>query len=636
MKRFILLIGFMMVYRISLFAGVPPLEMQVNLSFNNEKISVALDKIHEQTSLVFSYQPSIFNNASPITIQLKNKTVREALALILPKNIAIKPKSHYIILKEKPAEKETEKIKLSGYVYDKNTDQKIPNVTIYDKNTLQSVTTNEYGFYSITLPKNNQCLSVNKENYQDTCVSVAVAEASPINNFSINPVSDSVSVKDTANWRLRLKDFSEKTNLLFKQFKGYVNTLNVKDTFTRNFQVSLVPFVGTNGLLSANVYNKYSFNIFGGYSRGTKALELGGFFNVNREQMTGLQGAGFFNIVGDSAKGAQLGGLFNITGRQMDGFQGAGLFNFNVGKTQGLQTAGLFNLNIKEVNGVQLAGLANFNYKGIKGVSAAGIINLTRFSVKGVQLAGFVNVCADTLAGFSAAGFTNLNWYSKQSVEAAGFLNSARYGDNNVQIAGLVNNTAKGSTKLQVAGVLNRAHNLTGLQIAMFNYADSASGVPIGLLSFVKNGVHQIEISSDELFYANVSLRTGVNKFYNIFNASSNGSIWSIGYGVGTSFKLKNKWRVDVTATSNHVSSGSFYFATSQLYKFYAGVEYRLNNKISIAAGPTFNLYWSDALLPDYKTTYNNIAPYYLFNKNLPNDFNLKGWCGAKLAVRFF
>ena len=108
-----------------------------------------------------------------------------------------------------------------------------------------------------------------------------------------------------------------------------------------------------------------------------------------------------------------------------------------------------------------------------------------------------------------------------------------------------------------------------------------------------------------------------------------------MGYGVGTSIKLKHKLRADLTVSANHVSYGQLYHATSELYKFYIGVEYKFFNKFSIAAGPTFNLYWSDALLPDYARTYNSVAPYYSYNKSLPADYNLKGWYGFKASLRF-
>lgn len=629
----LLLLGF---YRSMAIA--PPLEREINISFSNEPIRSALNKIQDQTGLVFSYKASLMENVAPISADIKQRTVREALALILPKSISFKAKNNYIILKEKPPEKDPKKTELSGYVIDKNTNKKLPNVTIYDKKTLQAVTTDEFGYYSITVPKTEECLKVNKENYRDTCI--ALNPDDNLVNISIDQLSEIQSRTDTVAERRRLREFSRYTNNMFRKFKGYINTINVRDTFSRGFQASLVPFLGSNGLMSGNVYNKYSINIFGGYSRGTRALELGGFFNVNREKMRGLQMAGFFNVVGDSVKGLQMAGFFNATGGSVSGVQLSGFCNTNFGSVNGVQGTGFLNFNWGKVNGFQISGLANVNAKGIDGISMAGFVNANFKTVEGIQMSGMLNLCLDTLSGAAMAGFVNLTRYSNRALEMSGFTNLAVVGNRNQQVSGLFNATVKGSTNFQMSALFNRAHKLTGVQLGILNYADTASGVPIGLFSIVKHGIHQLEFSSDELFNSNFSFRSGVPSLYNIISYGTQlgkrTGFWHIGYGLGTSVKLTPKLRSDFTATWHHVSQYEFYHATSEMYKFYLGFEYKFFKKFSVAGGPTFNLYWSDALLPDYTGTYSQVVPNVAFNKSLANNFNLKGWYGGKISLRFF
>jgi len=585
-------------------AILPPLEREVNLSVSNEQFTAVLTKIQEQTGLIFSYKASIISSIGLVSLQLKHKTVREALALMLPRTITYKAKNNYIILKEKQEDKNPKKTEISGYVYDKETEQKVPNVTIYDKESLQSVTTDQYGFYSISVPAGNERISVNKENYQDTTLSLINVKENKINNISLAPVSESQRKQDSTHWRDKLKDLGLYTNQMYKKFKGFVNTINVRDTITRNVQVSLIPFIGTNHKLSGNVVNKLSFNVWGGFAKGVRGFEIGGLFNIDRENVAGTQIAGIFNIVGDSVKGTQLAGYFNITGNSMKGFQAAGLMNINSGS----------------MRGVQLASLMNINGKSMSGFGAAGLMNINS-SVKGAQVAGIGNI-SDTLKGISIAALFNVS----------------DYGNKACQIAGLFNNQKTGASFLQVAGLFNTVGYLKGVQIAPFNFADSAKGVPIGFFSFVKKGVHQIELNADELFSANLSFRTGVPAFYNTFSIGfapgSDKRLWQVGYGAGTSFKIKNKLRSDITASMHHVSSGGFYFATNELYRVYWGLEYKFRKKFSIAAGPTFNLLMSDALLPDYHT-YRDIMPYRLFNTTDPYDFNFKGWVGGRIALRF-
>ncbi|PBQ33445.1 hypothetical protein CNR22_17230 [Sphingobacteriaceae bacterium] len=603
MKKFVL-ISLLLLCVNGLMAVIPPLEREINLTVSNERFSDVLFKIQEQTGLIFSYNPSIISGIRPLSLQIKHKTVREALAMMLPKTIIYKSKNNYIILKEKPAEKNQNKTEISGYVIDKKTEKKVANVTIYDKESLQSVTTDQYGFYSISVPATNEKISINKENYQDTILSLTDVKDNKINNISIAPVTEEQRIQDSIVRRDRLKELGLYTSNIYKKFTGFINTINIRDTITRPIQVSLLPFIGTNHRLSGSVENKLSFNILGGFSKGTKGFEVGGLFNIDRENVVGCQVATIFNIVGDSMKGTQLAALFNITGNYMTGFQGAGLLN----------------INNRDFKGVQAATLLNLNNRKAEGVSIAALMNISNY-VKGVQVSFLGNV-SDTLNGVSLGGLFNVTEHAVKAVQA-GFL---------------FNNQRTGTSYVQVAGLFNTACYVKGIQIAPVNFADSASGVPIGFFSFVKKGVHQLELSSDELFLGNVSFRTGVPAFYNIFSigfwSPNTKSLSQLGYGVGSSFRIKNKLRGDVTLTMHHISKGGFYYGTNDLYRAYCGIEYKFRKKFSVAAGPTFNLFMSDQLLPDY-SVYETIMPSYLFSTTNSYDFNLKGWLGAKIALRF-
>lgn len=616
------------------FAGIPALEREVNLSLTKELPGAALQKIQDQTGLIFSYSSTLLKNISPVSLQLKQKTVREALSLILPKTIVYKSKNNYIILKEKPEEKETKKRELSGYVYDKNTDKKLANVTVYDKSSMQAVNTDDYGFYKITVPKEKENININKSNYKDTVISISTLKDSSITNIALNPLNDSIIQKDSLSWRTRLKDFSEYTNRLFKNFKGYVNTLNVKDTLYSPFQLSLLPYVGTNHKLSGNVINHLSINIIGGYARGVDGVEAGGVFNVDKENVNGSQFAGVFNLVGDSVAGFQAAGLFNVVGKHVDGVQAAGFLNSNLGTLDGLAAAGFMNLSQKKVNGLQLAGFMNAVNDSLDGLQAAGFLNAAKHA-DGLQVAGFLNH-ATAINGGQIAGFLNNSPQGVKGGQIAGFLNTTDTLEG-AQIAGFLNHaeTVKGA---QIAGFLNRTKLLEGYQIGVINVSDSCNGLPIGVLSFVKNGVHQLELTADEVFPVNLAFRTGVSKFYSVLSAGivpgAGDPVWTFGYALGTSFKIKNKLNSDITLGTQHINYGDFTERTSDLYKLYLGLEYKFGKKFSIAAGPTFNLYLSDRDLISRGAT--EIAPYTLINNNYYENLNLKGWFGGKIALRFF
>lgn len=93
-------------------------------------------------------------------------------------------------------------------------------------------------------------------------------------------------------------------------------------------QISLVPFIGSNSLVSGAMVNNTSLNILVGYNGGIEGVEVGGLLNIDKNYMYGVQ----------------IGGIGNIVGAETDGLQISGFFNINTGSVKGCQIAGFNNI----------------------------------------------------------------------------------------------------------------------------------------------------------------------------------------------------------------------------------------------------------------------------------------------------
>lgn len=153
--------------------------------------------------------------------------------------------------------------------------------------------------------------------------------------------------------------------------------------------MSFVPPLGTNGHDGHKVSNKISLNILAGYSRGVESVEVGGLYNIVKENVRGVQVSGFGNGVGGDIRGLQMAGFLNTSKGGVNGAQFAGFFNYLKGQVDGVQMAGFANIS-GEVDGVQASGFYNKN-KGTKGAQLSGFLNITD-SLKGVQAAGMINI----------------------------------------------------------------------------------------------------------------------------------------------------------------------------------------------------------------------------------------------------
>ena len=598
---------------------IPPLERKISITFQGVQIESALSRLSQAGNFTFSYSPTILNSNHLVSSEYNQKSVREILNGFFGESILAKGKGNYIILTKAPAPTKKEivnnTVTISGYITNGNTGEKIGEVSVYNKKSLTATITDHFGFFKITLdnPDQEAELHFSKRSFLDTLIVLGsdvqfinmvmfpeaprIAQAEPIED-TVAVATGPIAVRppvvrpDPAPAQKRtFRDFLQEkvfSKNIFSKRKGDVNVKNIKDPIYRDFQVSFVPFVGTNHKLSGNVINGYSFNILGGYSMGTTKAEFGGLFNIDRGDVSYAQFAGLFNTVGGRTYGGQFAGLGNLTRKKVEGGQFAGLFNANLDSVNAGQFAGLFNVNGRASEGAQLAGLFNIQPSYYKGAQVAGLFNVATHQMYGTQ----------------------------------------------------------------VAGLVNYAHNIHGGQIGLINYADSIRGVPLGLMSIVSKGYHKIEFSADEVFYVNAAFRTGVRQFYNILQAgvkpeSFDGSvnpgspnpdqenIWAFGYGIGTAPKLTNWLYLNVDLTTSQVNRGSFTNSISLLNKLYLGFDFQVARKFSITAGATLNGYLSDPTYTDNPTLFTDFTPTIIKSHNFTNGNELKMWWGGKVGIRF-
>lgn len=392
------------------FSQTPLLERPITLRFNNEKISVVLDNISKQGNFSFSYNSAIFdvNNRGDITVV--NKPVREVLNLIFKGIITYKVRGNYIILQKNNPKEFSKTIILSGYIIDTQSDRPVSKATVYNPKSLSSTISNQYGFYRIKLNSSNLPVKLviskaeyekrifviksvlntyenielrpiiykpinipiyednsieKKDNYINQDLSL---ENKPITQPIVPPFPDITDqnlfptspIIDSTLYENRWDEFKKKVGIIFVSRSQRINAQNVNDSLKRKFQVSLLPFLGTNRLLSGSMKNDYSLNLLMGYSGGVRKLEVGGILNGTRNDMQGLQVAGVGNIVGGSVLGGQISSIFNIAGYLENGIQMSSGFNVIIKKSAGWQISPI-----------------NFAHKVVQGGKQIGFINIS-------------------------------------------------------------------------------------------------------------------------------------------------------------------------------------------------------------------------------------------------------------------
>ncbi|MGW8317002.1 MAG: hypothetical protein ACWGNV_15505 [Bacteroidales bacterium] len=402
----------------------------------------------------------------------------------------------------------------------------------------------------------------------------------------------------------------------------------------RPFQFTfLFPPLSTNGIGNVRMVNDVSLNLLVGVSGGVEAFEAGGLINIDRYYVDGFQIAGFGNTVGGHVRGAQAAGFYNITGSTLNGFQGSGFINVTGADVRGVQATGFVNVAGGSVNGFQ----------------GTGFVNVAGKDVTGAQVSGFVNVAGKTLSGFQGTGFINVADSADRAVQAAGFGNIARAGNTPFQGSGFFN-IAREVSGAQVTGFINVAGKVKGAQVAGFlNICDSIDGVPIGFINVVrKNGYRSAGFSISEVQYANLSYQMGVRRLYTIYSFGKPfgpGSRWMFGAGLGSAFALNENLMLHLEGTvhqelwiGNGASPYFLYIDRLNLYnslKFLFG--WNMQDRVSLHVGPTFNVSVAESNPDHGRLSWNQIAPYAIYNHTANNydRTNVQIWFGLQGSVRF-
>lgn len=542
--------------------------------------------------------------------------------------------------------------RITGYVSDFFTGQNIGNASLYLSGSSQSALSAFSGYFALQIPDACKQINVSKAGYRDTVYELTQWNGSDQIEIFLTKQYLATSQLSTTAAASPIQPVIGDIKSTLADFAGYIHRQNIQQPIRRNFQIGLLPFLGNQLLMSACYYNRFSFNLIGGYTRGLKGVAVAPGFNMVQKKASGVLLAGLFNSVADTMCGLQASMLFNYTGGYMKGVQITTYSNFNNGHASGAMFAWCSNYSrnqaglavtlginaSKSLTGLQLAGLGNFNAFS-KGVSVAGFINVSDSAHNSAQLSAVLNMVANGSSLAQCSGL--LNYTKVLSSLQLGAINVCDSSDNACQIAGVVNISTNGKAGIQISPFVNYAKTIDGVQIGLFNFSDTAKGLPIGLFSHVRTGIHQLEYSSDEWFPFNFSYRTGIRKLHNFysvgFRRNNAAWLWHITYGMGSLLPFSEKWSVDLNLGISHISQGNWYNTLSEQIKLFTGVEFKIIKKIAISAGPTFNGYFTNNFISSYGSTYRNISPARLW-ANDDSVIRIAGsfWIGGKIALRFF
>lgn len=577
------------------------LEQPVSLDIEGQTAVSLLEQISRKTNILFSYNSDIVKPYTQISLHVKSKPVKQILDQAFAGNMHYKERGKYIILLE-GGEKS---FVISGYIENGRTGEKISNATVYESQMLASALTDDRGYFRLPIRNRERLktlsLTIRKEAFTELSLNLNAGYDQEL-VLPIVPQSE-VMLEDVVIHKQKVE--STWVSRFFLSSKQQVQALNLGGFMARRpIQTSILPGIGTHGIIGAQVINKFSLNMLGGYTAGVNGVEIGGLFNINKNNVQAVQVAGVFNNVGGNVGGVQIGGVYNNVIGSYSGVQIAGVINRNKDRLRGVQIAGCTNWVQSDMKGVQVSGVNNHVHGRVKGVQLSGVLNTADTAVKGIQLSALANISRRHFTGVMVTGMANV-----------------------------VKGRGRG---LQMAGLLNRASRLKGMQIGLINIADTLDGYSLGLVNYSRSGKHQFLLSANEIQSINLGYCSGSDRLYSVLSIGSgidpDKRSWSVGYGIGTTLFNSGKWSLNTTLMAQSYYIGDWSSVTGA-GRVQVILIYRPHPLIGIFAGPAYTVasVQEQTQHSDYLT---RITEQISTTHNLGNGFS--GWIGWQAGITVF
>ncbi len=140
------------------------LEKSISINIKNKPITDVIIEISEKAQLNFSYSSQQISIDNKVSVKAKNRKVKDILEQLLKNNdldytlvekqIILKPSAKKTTSETKNESQEIkDKHTIYGYIKDKKTGEILIGASIFAKGTTYGALTNNYGFFSLTLPE---------------------------------------------------------------------------------------------------------------------------------------------------------------------------------------------------------------------------------------------------------------------------------------------------------------------------------------------------------------------------------------------------------------------------------------------------------------------------------------------------
>lgn len=311
------------------------LEKKIDFEVKNLPLKVTIFQLSNQINTGFTFKGNLIPNKK-ISVNFHQEDLATILThLFATTSIGYKMVEEQIVLFKK---KEEELLTISGYIRDAATGERLFTATIFSDKFQKGLASNEYGFYSITLPKGSVNLNFSFLGYQ--------------------PISKKINLRKNTNLNIALKPSLTLTEVIITS-KGLAVTPSNSKAIPI-LEMAQLPTIGGEEDLLRTV------NLMAGVQTGPDGF--GGIHvrgGSSDQNLILLDGVPVYNAT-------HLGGLFSIF--NSSAIKSAQLYKGDFPARFGGRLSSVLEVRTKEGNQQNLAGEATISLTSLKGALEGPII----------------------------------------------------------------------------------------------------------------------------------------------------------------------------------------------------------------------------------------------------------------------
>ncbi len=218
------------------------LSEKISIIAKNSSLESVLNEIEKKSGIKFSYSSQIIDNKQNVTIVARKKPLEDVFQVLfsdlnfdyvlVEKQIVLKKK--YTVPKYKFTKKEkAEFYTVSGYLRNEINGEVLIGAGVSILNAYQGTSTNEYGFYSLTLPQGNYVLKFSSIGFEDQYIEIDLHSDQPVSpgllpyqtEIEIVVITENNNNESLDDDRLKLIKLSEKMITCKTGFAGEANVI---------------------------------------------------------------------------------------------------------------------------------------------------------------------------------------------------------------------------------------------------------------------------------------------------------------------------------------------------------------------------------------------------------------------------